>query len=260
MGRMFVCGNWKLHKTVPEAVELARAVRQRTEELRARFGERMPLVGVAPGFLALEAVARVLESGPVILAAQDGFWEPKGAYTGEVSFAQLADVGCSHVVVGHSERRKYFGETDDVVARKVRGALDAGLVPILCVGETLEEREAGRAQEVVGRQLRRAIEGLSDQEVARLVVAYEPVWAIGTGRTATPEQAQEMHSFVRGLLRESAGEEAAEACTIQYGGSVKPNNAASLLSQPDVDGALVGGASLEAESFAAILAAAAEQM
>ncbi len=250
--RKFICGNWKLHNTVAESRDLAQAVRQAVE---AMDGDRRPLVGVAPGFLSLPAVSEVLAGGPVILAAQNGYWEPEGAFTGEVSFAQLQDVGCSHVILGHSERRHVFGESDEFVARKVRGALDAGMNVILCVGELLEERDAGQQEDVVRRQVESALGSLSAEHMGRVVVAYEPVWAIGTGRTASPEQAQQMHAFIRKVLADGFGSEQADKVVIQYGGSVKPGNAAALMAQPDVDGALVGGAALRAEDFAGILQA-----
>ena len=250
--RKFVCGNWKLHNTVAESVALAKGVRGSVETIQ---GDR-PLVGVAPGYVSLHAVSQVLSGGPVILAAQNGYWEPKGAFTGEVSFAQLADVGCSHVILGHSERRHIFGETEEFIARKVRGALDTKLSVILCVGELLEEREAGRQQEVVRRQVVSALESVAAEEMDRVVVAYEPVWAIGTGKTASPEQAQEMHAFIRTVLTDRFDADVAGKVLIQYGGSVKPGNAAELMAQPDVDGALVGGAALRAEDFAAIVRAA----
>jgi triosephosphate isomerase len=193
----------------------------------------------------------------VLLAAQHMHAEKQGAFTGEISAAMLRDAGCTHVILGHSERRQLFGETDEGVGRKTRVAFDSGLLPIACVGETLAERDAGGTLEVVGRQLERALRGLTPDEAARAVVAYEPVWAIGTGRTATPEQAQEVHAFIRQRVAVSHGDAVAAAQRILYGGSVKPDNAASLLSMPDVDGALVGGACLEAASFLAIVKAAA---
>jgi triosephosphate isomerase len=209
-------------------------------------------VAVAPPFTALAAAAEALRGGPVELCAQDVHWEKQGAFTGEVSAAMLADVGCRHAIVGHSERRQLFGETDETVRRKVGALLAAGLRPIVCVGELLAEREAGRTLEVAGRQLRAALAGLPAEPVAALTVAYEPVWAIGTGKTATAAQAQEVHAALRAILRELVGA-TADAVRIQYGGSVKPENAAELMAQPDVDGALVGGASLVAGDFARIV-------
>jgi triosephosphate isomerase (TIM) len=244
--KKFVCGNWKMHKTVPEALALVR-------ELRDGLGEAAGAVqvAVAPPFTALQPVAQALRGGPVELAAQNVHWESQGAFTGEVSASMLADAGCRHCIVGHSERRQLFGETDEAVRKKAGAVLMAGMLPIVCVGETLQEREANRTLEVVERQVRAALSGMAGQ-FAALTVAYEPVWAIGTGKTATSAQAQEVHAAIRKILRELGGA-AADAVRIQYGGSVKPDNAAELLSQPDVDGALVGGASLKAKDFIAIV-------
>ena len=241
----FVCGNWKMHKTAAEAVAL---VRELAGGLGASPGVQ---VAVAPPFTALAPVAPALRGTPLELAAQNVHWEPQGAFTGEISAAMLADAGCQHVIVGHSERRQLFGETDESVRKKVGAVLAAGMRPIVCVGETLEEREANRTMAVVDRQVRGGLAGLSS-ELAAVTVAYEPVWAIGTGRTATAAQAQEVHAAIRRILRELAGS-LADAIRIQYGGSVKPENARELMSQPDVDGALVGGAALEARSFADII-------
>jgi triosephosphate isomerase len=241
----FVCGNWKMHKTAGEAVAL---VRELADGLGASPGVQ---VAVAPPFTALRPVAEALRGTAIELAAQDVHWEAQGAFTGEVSAPMLADAGCHHVLVGHSERRQLFGETDETVRKKVGALLAAGLRPIVCVGETLAEREANRTLEVVDRQVRRGLAGLAS-EVAAVTIAYEPVWAIGTGRTATSAQAQEVHAAIRKILRELAGS-LGDAIRIQYGGSVKPENARELMSQPDVDGALVGGASLKAKDFLAIV-------
>ncbi|HSM91343.1 MAG TPA: triose-phosphate isomerase [Anaeromyxobacteraceae bacterium] len=242
--KKFVCGNWKMHRTVAEAVALAR-------EVRDAVGSSPVQVAIAPPFTALHAVKQVLAGGPVELSAQDVHWEPQGAFTGEVSAPMLAEVGCRHVIIGHSERRQFFGETDESVRKKTGAVLGAGMLPIVCVGETLAEREAGRTLEVVGRQVRGGLAGFGEA-LAAVTVAYEPVWAIGTGKTATSAQAQEVHAAIRAILRELCGG-LAEGIRIQYGGSVKPDNAAELLAQPDVDGALVGGASLKAADFAAIV-------
>jgi triosephosphate isomerase (TIM) len=245
--KKFVCGNWKMHKTAGEAVALVR-------ELEAGLGDAAGKVqvAVAPPFTALHAVANALGGKDVELAAQDVHWEAQGAFTGAVSAPMLADACCTHGIVGHSERRQLFGETDETVRRKVGALLSVNIRPIVCVGETLAEREANRTLEVVERQVRAALAGLPNAPLAALTVAYEPVWAIGTGKTATSAQAQEVHAAIRKILRELGGS-AADAIRIQYGGSVKPENAAELMSQPDVDGALVGGASLKAKDFLAIV-------
>jgi triosephosphate isomerase len=242
----FVCGNWKMHKTVAEATAL---VKELAEGLA---GDARVQVAVAPTFTSLAAVGAALRGTPLELAAQDVHWEAQGAFTGEVSAPMLADVGVKHGLVGHSERRQFFGETDETVRKKVGALLAAGLRPIVCVGELLAEREAGRTLEVVGRQVRDGLAGLPPEALAAITLAYEPVWAIGTGKTATTAQAQEVHAALRAILRELGGA-VADSIRIQYGGSVKPENAAELLNQPDVDGALVGGASLKAKDFIAIV-------
>jgi triosephosphate isomerase (TIM) len=241
-----ICGNWKLHKTIAESVELATAIKNAVGPLRDVE------VAVAPVFTALHAVAKRLEGSAVALAAQDCFWEDQGAWTGEVSAKLLKDVGCKYVIIGHSERRQHFGEMDAATNLKVRSALRAGIDPILCVGELPAERDAGEAFHVVARQLDGGLAELTAKDAERLVIAYEPVWAIGTGRTASPQQAQEMHEFIRGKLSEQFGD-VAQQIRIQYGGSVKPDNAALLMEQADIDGALVGGASLKADDFLKIV-------
>jgi len=246
--RKFVCGNWKMHRTVAEAVALAREV---AAGLAEASGGKVQ-AAVAPPFTALQAVAGALAGTGLEVAAQDVHWEVQGAFTGEVSAPMLAEAGCRHGIVGHSERRQLFGETDETVNRKVGALLAANLLPIVCVGETLAEREAGKTLAVVDRQVRGALAGLPAAALAALTVAYEPVWAIGTGKTATSAQAQEVHAAIRKILRELGGP-VADQIRIQYGGSVKPDNAAELMSQPDVDGALVGGASLKAKDFLAIV-------
>jgi len=249
--RPLIAGNWKMHRNQGEAVALVLALK---ECLPAR---PVAEVVVLPPFTALVAVRNVLPpDGRFTLGAQNCHWEKEGAFTGEVSPWMLVDVGCTYVLVGHSERRHLFGETDAMVNKRARGALAAGLKPIVCIGETLGERDAGRTLAVCEGQLAGSLAGVSLEEMARVTVAYEPVWAIGTGRTATPEQAQEVHAYVREGLGRLFGNTVAQATRIQYGGSVKPSNAAELLGQPDVDGALVGGASLDAAGFAAICAAA----
>lgn len=240
-----IVGNWKMHGLLAEARALAAAVRAGTEALNGRE------VAVAPPFTALAAVREVLQDSAVALAAQNMHWEERGAFTGEVSPLMLREVGCQFVILGHSERRQYFGETDAMVEQKVRSALAHELIPIVCVGETLKERESGQTLEVVTTQVRRALLALEAAAIRRVVVAYEPVWAIGTGRVATPQQAQEVHRWIRNLLREKAGEVAAEV-RILYGGSVKPDNIDDLMKEPDIDGVLVGGASLDAQAFVRI--------
>jgi triosephosphate isomerase len=246
MRTKLICGNWKLHKTIAESVELATAIKNAVGPLRDIE------VAIAPVFTALYPVAKRLEGSNVGLAAQDCFWEAEGAWTGEVSAKHLADVGCKYVIIAHSERRQHFGELDAAANLKVRAALRTGVEPILCVGETLAERDGGEAFNVVCRQLDGGLVELTAADAARLVIAYEPVWAIGTGRTATPQQAQEMHQLIRGKLSEKFGNEA-NRVRIIYGGSVKPDNAAHLMDQPDIDGALVGGASLKADDFLRIV-------
>jgi len=243
----FIAGNWKMHKTLAEATALARAIRQ-----GAAPGRRAE-VGLAPPYTALAAVAQELAGSDIRLAAQDTHWEKQGAYTGAISPLMLADVGCHYVIVGHSERRQHFGETNHTVNLKVKAVLAAGLKVILCVGETKEERQAHLTIARVEEQLR---EGLVEVSAGPelLVIAYEPVWAIGTGLTATPDQAQEVHAFIRQELSRLLGD--GGPYRIQYGGSVTPDNAATLLGQPDIDGALVGGASLKPELFLPIIAAA----
>jgi triosephosphate isomerase len=250
--RKIVAGNWKMHKTVPEALALVRELRG----LVAPLGDTVEVV-LAPPFVALQPVHVALEGAPLALAAQNCHWESSGAFTGEVAAPMLAELGCAYVIVGHSERRQYFGETDETVNKRARAVRAAGMTPILCVGETLAEREGNRTLEVVERQVRGALAGFEAKDVGTFVLAYEPVWAIGTGRTATSAQAQEVHAAIRGLLGRLYDGETAGRVRIQYGGSVKPDNAAELLGQPDVDGALVGGASLKAGDFAAIVKAAA---
>ena len=242
----FVCGNWKLHKTIPEALALVTELRNQLATVRDVE------IAVAPVFTALAVVAKRLEGSNIRVAAQDCFWEEKGAWTGEVGPTLLKDAGCSYVIVGHSERRQHFGELDAAVNLKARAALKDGLMPIICVGETLAEREAGETMGRIRAQLEGALKDLTADDARRIVLAYEPVWAIGTGRNATPEQAQQVHHFIRGQLRDRFGGVADEV-RVQYGGSVKPDNIAALMDKADVDGALVGGASLTAEQFVPIV-------
>lgn len=250
---MLIAGNWKMHTDLASAATLAKQVAGHVGSVKAVD------VAVCPPFVSLDAVFGALRGSGVKLGAQNMHAEDEGAYTGEVSAMMLRSVGCDYVILGHSERRQYFGETDEGVAEKVEQALVHELIPIVCIGEKLEDRKAGRQEEVVGEQVDGAFAGVEIESGRSLVLAYEPVWAIGTGETATPEQAQAMHAFVRGRLAERFGKAIARQIEILYGGSMKPHNAAELLSQPDVDGGLVGGASLKAEDFAAIVEAATMQ-
>jgi triosephosphate isomerase len=247
MRRPIVAGNWKMHKTGPEAVELVKSLLKELSDL-----PRVDIV-VCPPFTALESVAWILGDGPVKIGAQNMHWESEGAFTGEVSARMLLTSGCRYVILGHSERRTLFGESNTQINKKLKAALATPLIPIVCVGEQLAQREEGRTEEVIRDQVLGAFQDLDGSRLSRVVLAYEPIWAIGTGKTASPEQANEVHAFIRRLLREQIQPALAEQMRIQYGGSVKPENARDLLHQPEIDGALVGGASLKAESFAAII-------
>ena len=248
MRKPVIAGNWKMFKTVADSVATAVALKPLVAN-----ANRCEIV-IAPVFTALKSVADRLEGSNIKVAAQNCAAEQKeGAFTGEVAAFMLRDAGCSHVIVGHSERRQYYSDSDEVVSRKAHAGLAAGLAVIVCVGETLEQRDLGNAERVVREQLVGGLTGLTASDLDRIIVAYEPVWAIGTGRTATPEQAQEMHAFIRRVFAEGHSGAAANALRILYGGSVKPDNIAGLMKQADIDGALVGGASLNAESFAEIV-------
>jgi triosephosphate isomerase len=247
MRRPIIAGNWKLFKTRSQTREFFEAFLPKIDGL-----EHCDIV-VAPPFTALDTAAAAAAGSGVGIAAQDVYWEPEGAFTGEVSAPMLAEVGCTYVIVGHSERRQYFGETDLTVSRKIGAVISGGMKPIVCVGETLEERESGEAEATVRRQLTGGLGPLTPPDLSPIIVAYEPVWAIGTGRTATPEIAQGMHAAIRSAVGEMYGSAPAEALPILYGGSVKPDNIAELMAAPDIDGALVGGASLKPDSFAAIV-------
>jgi triosephosphate isomerase (TIM) len=248
MRRYLMAGNWKMHKTVAEAVDLAKAI-------RAGLEARPPQVDVVlcPPFTALEAVAQVLKGSRIAVGAQNMHWENQGAFTGEVSPVMLRDVGCSFVILGHSERRQLFGETDDGVGDKARAAIAHDLTPLICVGETLSERESNRTLEIIERQVERALRHLGAEEARRVTISYEPVWAIGTGHAATPEQAEEVQAFIRKLVGISHGKSVADALRVLYGGSVKADNIGALMAQGDIDGALVGGACLQARSFLDII-------
>ncbi len=249
MRRKFIAGNWKMNKTGEEGAGLVRELLQELADTDSAD------VAVCPSFTALAAVAAELRGSHIGLGAQNMHAEASGAFTGEVTAGMLVAAGCKYVILGHSERRTLFGETNEVVNRKLKAALAAELSPIVCVGEQLEEREAGRTEEVVFGQVEQSLAELAAKDMLKVTVAYEPVWAIGTGKTATPEQAQEVHAGIRNLLGETFGKACAEAVRIQYGGSVKPGNAKVILAQEDIDGALVGGASLKAADFAAIVRA-----
>ena len=250
MRKKIVAGNWKMNKLVGDAVSLAEAV-------KAKLADRSSVeIVLCPTFTALKSVGDVVAGTQVKLGAQNMHWEKDGAFTGEISAEMLRDAGCQYVILGHSERRQFFGETDAGVNRKVKVALAANLTPIVCVGETLEQREANQTEDVVTTQITKSLAGLDETGFRHIVVAYEPVWAIGTGRTATPAQAQDVHALIRRVLTKLSNPGAAQAVRIQYGGSMKPANAKELMSQPDIDGGLIGGAALDAASFIAIVEAA----
>ncbi len=245
----FIAGNWKMYKTAAEAARTA-------QDLLARLGLGTISgveVMIAPPYTALDAVGRVLAQSSVQLGAQNVFWADEGAYTGEVAPGMLADLGCRFVLIGHSERRQYFGETDESVGRRISAALRHGLAPVMCIGETEAQRDAGQTFSVLDKQITDGLRNQISDRLGTLVIAYEPVWAIGTGKTATADQAQEAHRFIRGKLAELLGDSFAAATRIVYGGSVKPGNIVELMAMPDIDGALVGGASLKAETFADIV-------
>lgn len=247
MRKPVIAGNWKLFKTVAEAVAMV-------TELKSLVASVKDVeIVVAPVFTALTKTSDVLSGTNVKLAAQDCYWEDEGAYTGEVSPKLLLDAGCSHVIIGHSERRQFFGETDIVVNKKCLAAIKAGLTAIVCIGETLAEREAGETFNVIDAQIKGAFSEFANESFEKIIIAYEPVWAIGTGKTASNEQAQEVHAHIRTLIGKMFGDPVSQSLRILYGGSVKPDNVKGLMSQPDIDGALVGGASLKADSFASIV-------
>jgi triosephosphate isomerase len=247
MRKKVIAGNWKMYKT--------------PDQTREFFRDFLPLVDghdrgeivVCPNYLSLDAAVKAAKGSPVTIGAQNIHWEKEGAFTGEICTSMLVAIGVTHVIIGHSERRQYFGETDDTVNLKLKAALEAGLIPIVCVGEVLEEREAGLTDDVLRRQCLRAFHKVSAKKAGNMVVAYEPVWAIGTGKTATPQMAADAHAIIRAQAAESFGQEFADKLRILYGGSVKPENAHALMSEEEIDGALVGGASLDPKSFAAIV-------
>ncbi|HTG01162.1 MAG TPA: triose-phosphate isomerase [Nitrospirota bacterium] len=245
--RPIIAGNWKMNKTTGEARDLAKKL----IPLVAGVTDRE--IVLAPTFTALQAVGEAIKGTNISLAAQNLFWEDKGAFTGEISAEMLLDLGCKYVIIGHSERRQYFGETDETVNKRVRQALNKGLFPIVCVGELLSEREAGTANDVIDRQVTGALKGVAAGEMTKIVIAYEPVWAIGTGKTATPDQANEIHAFIRRKIQSLYSADVADGLRIQYGGSVTPDNVSALMARPDIDGALVGGASLKPDSFSSLV-------
>ncbi len=250
MRKPYIAGNWKMNMTIGQAEQLARAL---VDGVPADTGVE---VAVIPPFLAIQSVARVIEGSAVHLGAQDVYFEKSGAFTGEISAGMLADAGCRFALVGHSERRHVLMESDEIIRKKLEALLEQGLEAILCVGELIEEREANETEKRLNIQIRAGLEGLASDQMKNITIAYEPVWAIGTGKTATTAQAQEAHKFIRNLVAEIFDRDVADGVRIQYGGSVKPDNAAELMAQPDVDGALVGGAALKVDSFLGIIAGA----
>jgi len=245
--RPLIAGNWKMFKTPGEAAETAK-------QLVRHAGAVTDIdMMIAPTFIALAAVFAAIKNSPVALGAQNLYWENEGAYTGEISAPMLKSAGCQYCIIGHSERRQYFGETDETVNKKIKAAIKAGLQPVFCVGETEKERESGQTLSILDKQIKKGLEGLVSAQLDSLIMAYEPVWAIGTGKTATDDQAQEVHRFIRSLVKDNFGRALSDSIRILYGGSVKPDNIASLMAMSDIDGALVGGASLSAESFSQII-------
>ena len=246
----FVAGNWKMNNTATEAAALAKDITRLLANLKGAD------VVICPPFTALATVGGIISGTNIGLGAQDMHWEKSGAFTGEVSAAMLRDLYCHYVILGHSERRASFGETDEIVNRKVKAALAANLHPIVCIGETLEQRKVGKTEDIIKNQLQASLKDMDASHCNNLIIAYEPVWAIGTGVTATPQQAQDVHQFIRTIVQHQTDQKTASSIRILYGGSVKPDNAAELFSQPDIDGGLIGGASLAADSFTAIVKAA----
>jgi triosephosphate isomerase (TIM) len=250
MRRSFVAGNWKMNTDVHSSVKLAQGIVSGCKDVVGKVD-----VAVCPPFVYLQQVGAALQSSHIALGSQDVYFEQKGAFTGEISSAMLKDVGCAYAICGHSERRHVIGETDELINKKVHAAILGGLLPILCVGELIEERKANKTAEVVTRQMKKGLAGLTPEKMSAVTIAYEPVWAIGTGLTATPQQAQEVHAMIRKLVAEMYDRKIAGDIRIQYGGSAKPDNAGELMAQEDVDGLLVGGASLKADDFVAIVKA-----
>jgi triosephosphate isomerase len=249
MRKPMIAGNWKMYKNVKQAVELTNEIK------RDIYGIDNVDIVICPPFVDLVEVADMLHESNIGLGAQNCYWEEEGAYTGEVSVPMIKSAGCEYVIIGHSERRKLFNETDETVNKKIKVAIDGGLVPIFCVGETLEQRESGKTIDVVKEQVTEGLKGFDEKYIDSMIIAYEPVWAIGTGKTATPDQAQEVHAMIRGLLAGLYSDALSESKRILYGGSVKPGNIEDLMNEKDIDGGLIGGASLKAESFADIIKA-----
>ena len=252
MRKTIIAGNWKLYKTITEGIELANGLKR--DLFKISVGD-IDIV-ICPVYTALAEVGEVVANSSIFLGAQDVYWQDEGAFTGEVSAKMLKDVGCKYVIIGHSERRQFFSETNETVNNKIKAVLSHGLTPIMCVGEMLSERQAGNTFKVLDDHLINGLKGIGAGDIEKMVIAYEPVWAIGTGKTATPAQAQEAHQYIRGILAQLYGKDVASIVRIQYGGSVKPENIEELMRQPDVDGALVGGASLKVDSFAQIIISA----
>lgn len=253
MRKTIIAGNWKMYKTLAEAIELANGLKRELFELNF---EEIEIV-ICPPFTALSEVGEVISDSNIQLGAQDAYWQDEGAFTGEVSPLMLKDAGCRFVIIGHSERRQYFGETNETVNKKIKITLKHNLIPIICVGETLEEREGDETFKILDDHICTGLKEINGNEILKAVIAYEPVWAIGTGKTATALQAQETQKYIRNLLKNMYNEDIANAVRIQYGGSVKPENITALMSEPDIDGALVGGASLSVETFVDIVKKAA---
>jgi triosephosphate isomerase len=254
MRKTIIAGNWKMYKTILEAIELANGLKRELFDLDVQDID----IVICPTFTALSEVAEVIDESNIQLGAQDVYWQEEGAFTGEISPLMLKDAGCDFVIIGHSERRQYFNETNESVNKKIKAALKEELTPIVCVGETLAQRESGKTFQVLDDHVKNALSEISEEQVVKLVIAYEPVWAIGTGKTATSQQAQEAQGYIRNLLAKMYNKDTAQGVRIQYGGSVKPENIVELLSQPDIDGALVGGASLKTDSFSEIVKLASE--
>lgn len=247
MRRPLMAGNWKMHKNIPEAIAMVKELKPLISDVKDVD------VLICPVFTAIYPLANEVKGSNIQIGAQNVYWEPKGAFTGEIAVSMLSDAGCSFVIIGHSERRQYFAETDETVNKRTKSTLNANLIPIVCVGETLQERESDNTFKVIEKQVREGIKNFSKEEAEKIVIAYEPVWAIGTGKTATPQQAQDVHEFIRKIYSEMYGSDIADKVRILYGGSVKPDNVSELMKQKDIDGGLVGGASLEASSFAKLV-------